>query len=126
MHPSYWLKSGWVARLRCCITTLRFQLLRTHEIIVQAKNSIRNAPASAVLTQLSHQNHNVCTANCHLYSKRKRNGAQRRTKESFGRTMMQALELLQLVKRHILGQSDVEIKPVAIAIIELCLSESIS
>ena len=26
----------------------------------------------------------------------------------FGRTMMQALELLQLVKRHISGQSDVE------------------
>jgi len=32
----------------------------------------------------------------------------RRTKVSFGRTAMQASELLQLVKRHILGRSDVE------------------
>ena len=45
--------------------------------------------------------------------------------------MIQALELLQLAKRHISGQSDVtvnseEIKPVAIAIIDLCFSEGIS
>ena len=36
------------------------------------------------------------------------NGAQRRAKVSFGITMMQALELLQLAKRHISGQSDIE------------------
>ena len=35
-------------------------------------------------------------------------GAQRRANVSFGRTMMQALELLQLAKRHVSGQSDVE------------------
>ena len=47
---------------------------------------------------------------------------------SFGRTMMQALELLRLAKRHVSGRSDVnseEIKPVAIAIIELHLAEGI-
>ena len=44
-------------------------------------------------------------------------------------TMMQALELLGLAKRHVSGRSDIEqwrIKPVAIAIIELSLSEGIS
>ena len=44
--------------------------------------------------------------------------------------MMQASDLLLwLAKRHVLGQSSVEheeIKAVAIAIIELCLSEGIS
>ena len=42
----------------------------THWITVQAKNSIRNAPASAVLTLVSHQSHNVHTTNCHLRSKK--------------------------------------------------------
>jgi len=37
--------------------------------------------------------------------------------------MMQALELLQLEKTTLISE---EIKPVAIAIIELCLSEGIS
>jgi len=41
------------------------------------------------------------TANSHLRGSGERNGAQRKTKVSFGRTMMQALELLQLVKRHV-------------------------
>jgi len=44
--------------------------------------------------------------------------------------MIWALELLRLVKRHISGRSNVEhseeIKPVAIATIELRLSEGIS
>ena len=42
---------------------------------------------------------------------------------------MQALELLRLAKRHILGQNDLnseEIKPVTVAMIELRLSEGIS
>jgi len=41
---------------------------------------------------------------------------------SFGRTMMQALELLWLVKKTLNSE---EIKPIAIAIIDLCLSEGI-
>ena len=40
--------------------------------------------------------------------------------------MVQALELLQLAKTHVYRQSDLEIKPVAIAIIELRLPEGIS
>jgi len=39
-----------------------------------------------------------------------RNGAQRRTQVSFGKTMIQALNIAVAVekKRHISGQSDVE------------------
>jgi len=58
-----------------------------------------------------------------------RNGEQKRTKVSFGRTMMQALELLQLAKSWRKGTSrdeailnSEEIKP---AVIELCLSEGV-
>jgi len=36
------------------------------------------------------------------------NGKQSRTKASSGRAMMQALELLQLAKRRVLGRSNVE------------------
>ena len=57
-------------------------------------------------------------ASYHLRGKGKRTG-------KFGRTMMQALELLQLTKRHISGQSIIEIKPVGIATIELALPEGI-
>jgi len=54
-------------------------------------------------------------------------GIQRRTKLSFGRTMMQAMELLRLAKRPDEATlNSEEIKPVAIAIIKLCLSECIS
>jgi len=40
--------------------------------------------------------------------KEERIGVHRRTKVIFGKTMMWALELLQLVKRHISGWSDIE------------------
>jgi len=68
----------------------------------------------------------VPTANRHL---RSGGEVQRRTKVSFGRAMMQALELLQLAKRHVLDEAMLiseEIKPVSIAITELRLSEGIS
>ena len=86
-----------------------WQLLWTHWVTIRAKNSIKNAPASAALTQVSHQSHNACTTNrCHLCSKEERNGAHKRTRVSFCRIIIQALELLWLVKRHISGQSDIE------------------
>jgi len=40
--------------------------------------------------------------------------------------MIQALKLLRLAKRHKATLISEEIKPIAIAIIELCLSEGIS
>jgi len=41
------------------------------------------------------------------------------------KTIMKALELLQLAKKHVSRCSNVEINPVAIVIIELHLSECI-
>ena len=82
-----------------------FQLLQKLWEAVQAENS---APASTALTQVLHQSHNTHTTNHHQCGKGVTNGAQRRTKVSFGRTMIQALELQRLAKRHISGRSNVE------------------
>jgi len=106
-----------------CINVLHFQLFWTLSVTFEAKNSVRRAPASSALIQVSHWSCNAHTANYHLHGSRKRNGAQREGKVSLGRSMMQALELLRLVKSHVLGQCDLKI---AIAIIELHLSEGIS
>ena len=57
---------------------------------IPTKNNLRSAFARTALAQVSHQSHNVCTAN---RGSGEKNGAQMRTKVSFGRTMMQALEL---------------------------------
>ena len=58
------------------------------------------------------------------------NQEQRRTKVSFGRTMMRALGLQQLAKRLISGRIDIEqcedIKPITLAVMELRLFEAIS
>jgi len=62
---------------------------------------------SSAFTQVSHWSHNTHTANRHLAVVEK-GTAQRRTKVSFDRTMMQALELLWLVKKYILGGSDID------------------
>ena len=129
MHPSYWLKSGCVAWLHRCITMLCFQLLLTLCRAVQAKNSVINAPANTALTQVLHRSHNTHATNCHLCSKGEITGAQMRTKVSFGRAMMQALELLRMAKRHISGWTVLnseETKPLDKAIIKFCLSEGIS
>jgi len=70
----------------------------------------------------AYPSHNLLTTNRHLCGSGERNRAQRRTKVSLGLTMMQVLELLQLAKRHILAQSDIEQCPS----LELRLSEGIS
>ena len=72
-------------------------------VTVQAKNHLRSTPASTALTLVSHRSHNVCTTNCHLHGKGARNGVQKKTNVSFGRTMMQTLELLRLAKRQVSG-----------------------
>ena len=74
----------------------------------QAENNVRSSPASSAPNLVLHQSHNTCTANRHLCGSVERNGAQRRTKVNFSRTMMQALELLRLTKRHVSVRSDVE------------------
>jgi len=97
--------------------------------MLQAKNNIRSALAGSELTLVSRQSYNTHTAYRHLRAKEEKNGVQRRTKVSFGRIMMRALELLQLARRHIPDEvtfNSEEIKDVAIAIINLCFSEGIS
>jgi len=57
--------------------------------LLRVKNSIRSAPASIALTQVSHWSHDAHTANYYLSGSElsgERVGAQRRTKISFGRT----------------------------------------
>ena len=56
-----------------------------------------------------HQSHSASNGNHHLHSKGGSNGVQR---VNFGRAMIQALEQLQLVKKHVSEQSDKEIRPV--------------
>ena len=75
----------------------------------QGANNVRSASANSALTLVSHWSHNAHAANRYLHSSGESNGAQKRTKVSFGRIMMQALQLLlRLVRRHISRRSDVE------------------
>ena len=67
-----------------------------------------NTSAITAVTKVSIKPRNGATANRHLCGSQERNGEQRRTKISFGRTMMQALKLQWLAKRHISGRNDVE------------------
>ena len=80
---------------------ISFIVLGTCWEAFKAKNNVRSTPTSSALTLVLHRSHYAQTANRHLHCKGEKNGAQRTTKVSFGRTMMQALELLQLVKMHI-------------------------
>jgi len=126
-RPGYWYKSGCVTLTRCIITLCFTSSSLNVWLIFQAKNNGRSAPACTALTEVSHWSHNA-------RGKGERNGVQRRTKVSFGKTMMQTLELLRLAKRQ--RRSDgspdeatlnsKEIKAVAMAVIELRLSEGIS
>jgi len=64
---------------------------------------VLNTSVITAVTKFSMKPRNGATTNCHLRDGGERNGKQRRTKVSFGKTMMQALELQQLGKGHILG-----------------------
>ena len=57
---------------------------------LETKNNVKNAATSTALTLVSLQSHNEGTANHYLRSSGGRNGAQRRTKVSFGRTSIGA------------------------------------
>ena len=87
-----------ISKIACCIT-------------VFAKRKFSPNILYILLTQNNMQFSNAreirCIANCYLCGSGESNGERRRTKVSFGRTMMRALELLQLVKRHVSGQSNV-------------------
>ena len=74
----------------------------------QTKNNVNSASASSALTLISHRSYSTHTANRHLCGSGERNAKQRRPNVSFGKTMMQTLELQWLVKRHVSRRSDIE------------------
>ena len=71
------------------------------------KNSIRRAPASSALTKS--QTKAITCIPQYMQHSGEMNGVQKRTKVSFGRIMMQALELLLLAKKAGLGTKQVKI-----------------
>jgi len=86
---------------------LRFVFQHFTELFKQ-KDRVINTSAITAVTKSSMKPWSGATANCHLHGSGERNGEQRRTKVSFGITMMRTLEQLQLVKRHIWGRSNIE------------------
>jgi len=101
--PANNLKVGVLLDHIASLCSVSLPALLTFEAIFQAKNNVRSTPASTVLAQVSCRSHNTHTTNRHLCSSGERNGAQRRTKVSSGKTMMQALGLLWFAKKHISG-----------------------
>ena len=67
-----------------------------------------NTSAVTAVTKSSMKPRSSTTINRHLDNSEERNGKQRRSKVNFGKTMMRALELQRLVKRHISGRSNVK------------------
>jgi len=72
------------------------------------KDSVLNTSAITAVTKSSMKPRSGATTNRHLRGSGERNQEQRRAKVNFGRTMMQALELQRLAKRHNSGRSNVE------------------
>ena len=85
--------------------TLRFQSYLTR---FKLKDSELNTSTINAIAKSSMKPWSGATANCHLCGSGEGNQEQRRTNVSFGRTMMQVLELQWLAKRHMLGRSDIE------------------
>ena len=75
---------------------------------IKQKDSMLNTSAITAVTKFSTKPRSSTITNCHLRGSGERHVEQRRTKVSFGRTMIRALELQRLAKRHISGQSDVK------------------
>jgi len=69
---------------------------------------VLNTSAITAVIKSSMKPQSGATANFHLRGSEEMNGEQRRTKVSFGRTMVRALELQQLAKKHMSGRSDFE------------------
>ena len=53
--------------------SLRFVLVLALRVTFQANKNVRSTPASSALTQVSHQSHNARTANYHLHGSVERN-----------------------------------------------------
>ena len=72
------------------------------------KDSVLNTSAITAVTKSSMKPRGSATTNRHIRGSGERNGQQRRTKVSLGRTMIRALKWQWLAKRHISGRSNVE------------------
>ena len=76
---------------------------------VKKRNHLSKKIATSAITaetKSSMKSRSNATTSRHLCDTGERNREQKRTKESFGRTMIRALELQRLAKRHISGRSD--------------------
>ena len=76
--------------------SLHFVLLLAFQATFQAENNVRSTPASSTLTLVLYRRHNTHTANRYLHGSGERNGAQRKTKVSFGRTIKRKFHKRQL------------------------------
>ena len=101
------LKVGILVNQSVSLSFISLPALQTFWVTFLAKSNKRSTPASTTFTQFSHQSHKVHTANCLPSDSGERNEAQRRSKITFGRSMMQTLELLY-IKGHVSGWSNVE------------------
>ena len=104
---------------------IRLQCVLPFYKLFKQKDSVINTSATIEVTKSSIKPQSSTTTNHHLRGSGERNGEQRRTKVSFGRSMTRALEL---VKRHTWDEAllnSEEIKPIALVIIKLCLTEGI-
>jgi len=100
--------------------------LRALWVTVQAKNSARNAPVLALHLAKTCTEATTSVLQIITYAVREK-GVEHKGEQrgSFGRTMMQALELLRLAIVMSPGKvtlNSEEIDPVAVTIIKLCLS----
>ena len=89
----------------------------------QAKSNARRAPASTALTLLSHQSHKVCTTNRHLRGSGERNGEQRK---ALVKPHWSCCGWQKGTSRDEAASNSAKIKPIALVVIELRLSEGIS
>ena len=116
-HPSYRYKR-WMCR---CITLLHFQLLQTLLAPFQAKSSTINTPdCNETVARIPPIITNAAG---------ERNGTQRKTNVSFGIPWCKHWSCCSWQKgtsREKVMINSQEIKPVAITIIKICLSEGIS
>ena len=105
---NYWFKVGVSFDHGALLRFASLLAVRTCWTMFQAKNNVKSTPACSALSLVYYQSHKACTANRYLHTKGERNGVQRKTKIIFSRTMMWALELLGLAKRHISRRSNVK------------------
>ena len=110
MRPSNQSKGKCVIQL-WFITTLHFQLL---EALSNKHNSIGSAPASTALTYVR-KSHSAAITHVQkiityvrMWLKRKEWNKKENKGKLYSKTVVQALELLQLVIKHVLGQCNVE------------------